>query len=182
MKPLAALAFACCILAVSQTLSLRDEISPQALQLATAEFATMNATPSAHSPQIPGESESEQKLLALAQSEIDAEGDRFTDRSPAANDMKLYYLLRITRETKCAVALASATGKSDNHLLGRAVSCDLLAKTTIGFGKFQGWRVLRDGPPCLDIPNNARPQEVIVAQQKLIAELSPIPKPSNPTQ
>ena len=60
MKPLAALAFACCALALSQTLSLRNEISPQALQLAKADYVTMNATPSAHSPQIPAESEIEQ--------------------------------------------------------------------------------------------------------------------------
>ncbi len=177
MKPLAALAFACCTLAVFQTLSLRDEISPQALQLAKADYATMNGTPSAHSSQIPGESVIEQKLLALAQSEIDAEGDRFTERSPAANDMKLYYLLRVTRETKRAVALASATGKPDNHLLGRAVTCDLLAKTTVGFGKFQGWRFMRDGSSCLDLPNDARLQEVNVAQQKLIDELNVIGTP-----
>jgi hypothetical protein len=152
------------------TLSLRDDISPQALQLAKADYATMNATPTAHSPQISGESEIEQKLLALAQSEIDAEGDRFTEKSPAANDMKLY-LLRVTRETKRVVALASATCKPDNHLLGRAFICDQLAKTTISFAKFQGWRVLGDGPSCLDVPNNARLQEVNVAQQKLINEL-----------
>ena len=93
--------------------------------------------------------------------------------------MKLYYLLRITHETKRAVALASATGKPDNHLLGRAVSCDLLTKTTIGFGKFQGWRFMRDGSSCLDVPNNARLQEVNVAQQKLIDELRTIPPRSN---
>jgi hypothetical protein len=176
MKPLAALAFACCTAAASQTLSLRDEISPQALQLAKAEYGTMSATPSAHSPQIPSESEIEQKLLALAQSEIDAEGDRFTEKSPAVNDMKLYYLLRVTRETKRAVALAGVTGKPDNHLLGRAVSCDLLTKTTIGFGKFQGWKP-NGGSPCLDIPNNARLQEVNVAQQRLIDELKTNPSP-----
>jgi hypothetical protein len=170
MKPLAALAFACCTLAVSQTLSLRDEISPQALQLAKADYATMNATPSAHSPQIPSESDIEARFLALAQSEIDAEGERFTERSPAANDMKLYYLLRVTRETKHALAAASAKGKPDNHLLGRAFNCDLLAKTTIDFGKFQGWKSIGVSP-CLDLPNNARLQEVNVAQQKLIDEL-----------
>jgi hypothetical protein len=83
MKILAALAFACCSFALSQTLSLRDEISPQALQLAKADYATMNATPSAHSPQIPSESDLEQKLLTLAQSEIDSEGVRFAEKSPA---------------------------------------------------------------------------------------------------
>ena len=177
MKTIAALSFISASLSTSQTLSLRDEISPQALQLAKADYATMRATPSAHSPQIPSESETEQKLLALAQSEIGAEGDRFTEKSPAANDMKLYYLLRVTRETKRAVALAGVTDKPDNHLLGRAVTCDLLTKTAIGFGKFQGWRFMRDGSSCLDIPNNARLQEVNVAQQKLIDELKASPSP-----
>ncbi len=80
----------------------------------------MNATPSAHFfSQVPADIE--EKLLALAQSEIDTEGERFTEKSPGANDMKLYYLLRVTRETKRALAAASAIGKPDNHLLGRAV-------------------------------------------------------------
>jgi hypothetical protein len=177
MKAFTALAFACSALAVSQTLSLRDEISPQALQLAKADYATMNATPSAHSPQIPSESDLEQKLLTLAQSEIDAEGERFTEKSPGANDMRLYYLLRVTRETKRAVATASATGRPDNHLLGRAVTCNNLAKTTLSFGKLPGWRFMLGGSPCLDIPNDARLQEVNIAQQKLIEELSANPTP-----
>ena len=185
MKPIAALAFACSAVAVSQSLTLRDEIAPQALQLAKADYATMNATPSTHSPQIPGESDLEQKLLTFAQSEIDAEGDRFTEKSPGANDMRLYYLLRVTREIKRALATAStpssANAKPDVHLLGRAFNCDLLTKTTIDFGKFQGWQSIGVSP-CLDVPNNARLQEVNMAQQKLIDELSAIPKPSNPNQ
>ncbi len=32
--------------------------------------------------------------------------------------------------------------------------------------------MLGDGPPCLDVPNNARLQEVNLAQQKLISELT----------
>jgi hypothetical protein len=170
MKPFAALAFAFSALAVSQTLSLRDEISSQAIQLAKADYATMNATPSAHSPLVPSESDFEQKLLALAQSEIDAEGDRFTEKSPGANDMRLYYLLRVTRETKRALAATSAKGKPDNHLLGRAFNCDLLMKTTLDFGKFQGWKSIGVSP-CLDLTINARLQEVNVAQQNLIDEL-----------
>jgi hypothetical protein len=176
VKTVAAFSLIAGSLCLSQTLSLRDEISPRALELAKADYATMNATPSVHSPQIPSESATDAKLLALAQSEIDAEGDRFTEKSPAANDMKLYYLLRVTRETKRAVALASVTGKPDNHLLGRAVSCDLLTKTTISFGKFQGWKSY-GGSSCLDIPNNARVQEVNIAQQKLIDELATHPSP-----
>jgi hypothetical protein len=169
MKLLATLAFACSALAVSQALTLRDELSPQALELAKADYANMNGTPSAHISQIPADIE--EKLLVHAQTEIDAEGDRFSEKSPGANDMRLYYLLRVTRATKRALAAASATGKPDNHLLGRAYTCDLLAKTTIGFGRFQGWKFMRDGPACLDVPDNARLQEVNVAQQKLIDDL-----------
>jgi hypothetical protein len=176
MKFLAPLAIACCSFALSQTLSLRDEISPQALQLAKADYATMNATPSAHSLQIPDTSESEQNLLNLAQSEIDAEGERFTEKSPGANDMRLYYLLRVTRETKRALAVASAHAKPDNHLLGRAFNCDLLMKTTLDFGKFQGWKSIGVSP-CLDLPNSARLQEVNTAQQKLVNELNAKPTP-----
>jgi hypothetical protein len=172
-KPLAAVVFAYCALASPQTLSLRDEISPQALELAKADYATMSGPADAPFKPAVGLSrhENEEKLLALAQSEIDAEGDRFTEKSPGANDMKLYYLLRATRETKRAVAAAKVKGKPDDHLLSRAYICDQLTKTTIGFGKLQGWRVFGNGPPCLDLPNNARLQEVNAAQQKLLSDL-----------
>src|SRR5271154_5668200 len=109
MKSLAALIFACCALAAAQTLSLRDEISPQALQLAKADYETMSAPSGAHFEPGVGLSGSdlEVKLLAVAQSEIDAEGERFAEKSPSANDMRLYCLLRVTRETKRAVAAAN---------------------------------------------------------------------------
>ena len=179
MKILAALAIACCSFALSQTLSLRDEISPQALQLAKADYATMSGPAGAPFKPAVGlsGSELEAKLLTLAQSEIDAEGERFTEKSPGANDMRLYYLLLVTRETKRALAAASAKGKPDNHLLGRAFNCNLLMKTTLDFGKLQGWKSIGVSP-CLDLPNNARLQEVNTAQQKLINELSPNPTPS----
>ena len=90
--------------------------------------------------------------------------------------MRLYYLLRVTRETKRALAAASAKGKPDNHLLGRAFNYDLLMKTTLDFGKFQGWKSIGVSP-CLDLPNNARLQEVNTAQQKLIDELTANPTP-----
>jgi hypothetical protein len=172
------LAFACGTFALSQTLSLRDEISPQALQLAKADYATMSGPASAPFKPAVGLSgnQIEQNLLDLAQSEIDAEGDPFTEKSPGANAMRLYYLLRVTRETKRVLAAASAKGAPDNHLRSRAFNCDLLAKTTISFGKFQGWKTY-GGSACLDLPNNARLQEVNAAQQKLIEDLTTIPAP-----
>jgi hypothetical protein len=175
MKLLAAFVLACSALAVSQTLSLRDEISPQALQLAKADYATMSGPTSAPFKPVVGLSgeELEAKLFALAQSEIDAEGDRFSEKSPGANDMRLYYLLRITRALKRPLAAANAKGgKPDLHLLDRAFVCNELTKTTLVFGKFQGWRDSIDGPGCLDIPRNARLQEANVAQKKLIDELT----------
>lgn len=173
MRRKAALLLACCGVAISptlvaQTLSLRDKISDQALQLARDDYATMSAAPTAHSAQIPSESDVEAKLLALAQDEIEAEGDRFTEKSPGANDMKLYYLLRVTRMTKWALGVVSLSGKPDNRILARAVSCNLLTKTTLQTGKPQGWRA---GVPCLDLPNNPRLQEANVAQQKFIEDL-----------
>jgi len=59
-KSLSALIFTCSALISAQTLSLRDEISPQALKLAKADYATMSATPSAHASQIPSENDDEQ--------------------------------------------------------------------------------------------------------------------------
>jgi hypothetical protein len=49
-------------------------------------------------------------------------------------------------------------------------------KTTLEFGKFQGWKSI-GASPCLDLPFNARLQEVNKAQQKLIDELSANPIP-----
>ena len=87
--------------------------------------------------------------------------------------MRLYYLAPSHHAKPNAPSPPPAPPATpDNHLLSRAFICDQLAKTTIGFGKFQGWRVLGDGPPCLDVSNNARLQEVNVAQQKLIGVLN----------
>jgi hypothetical protein len=166
--PIAALLLACCSLATSQTLSLRNELSPQALELAREDYATMSATPTAHSAQIPSESDFEAKLLALAQDEIEAEGDRFTEKSPASNDMRLYYLLRVTRMTKWTLGAVSPSGKPDNRILARAISCNQLAKVTLQTRKPQGWWA---GVPCLELPNTPRLQEANVAQQKLIEDL-----------
>jgi hypothetical protein len=171
VKFIAVLACACFSVAFAQTLSLRDEISPQVLKLAKADYDSMNAKPDASSTRPPEENSIEESLLKLAQAEIDSEGDLFSEKGPGANDLRLYYLLRVTRELKWVLAVESASGKSDNHLLSRAVTCDLLAATTISFAKFQGWKIKRDGPSCLDIPNDARIQEVNLAQQKLIAGL-----------
>jgi hypothetical protein len=155
----------------AQILSLRDEISPQALKLAKADYESMKAKPDVFSTRSPEGSSIEAALLEVAQMEIDSEGDLFSEKGPGANDLRLYYLLRITRQLKWTLASESASGKTDNHLLSRAVTCDLLTATTISFAKFQGWKIKRDGPSCLDIPNDARIQEANLAQQELISEL-----------
>src|SRR5271163_666761 len=131
MRAFTALAFACCSLAISQTLSLRNEMSPQALELATADFESMSGPVGTHSVKVADESEIEGKLLKLAQVEINSEGDLFSEKSPGANDLRLYYLLRVTRQLKWAVEAQSHSGKPDNRLLGREVSCDNLSKVTI---------------------------------------------------